>query len=94
LLTIPQIESILAIHQHGTATAAARALNRAVQTVSHHLGQTEQRLGVALFTRRSGRFVATRDGAEFIRLGSIAVNANSAMSIIGRGDDPAAPPNR
>lgn len=88
--TIPQIESILAIHEHGTATEAAKRINRAVQTVSNHLGQAERQLGVTLFTRKSGRFVATTEGTEFVRLGSIAVRVNDAMSAIGKSASPAA----
>lgn len=62
--TIDQLESFLALLQHGTTTEAARARNCAASTISTHLGKLEKFVGVALVRRANGSFSPTEAGAR------------------------------
>ena len=77
--SIPQIESILAIYQHRSVTAAARHLHRSSSTVSNHLVSVERSLGLPLFRWREGCLAATSGGVEFVRLSVLVLEAHSAM---------------
>jgi len=62
-LNIHHYETIVAIVELGTMTAAARELNSTQSTLSHRLAEAERRLGVQLFDRgRQRRLTPTRAG--------------------------------
>ena len=48
-------ETLVAIVEHGSMTAAARALSIGQSSLSHRLAEAERRVGVALFERRPAR---------------------------------------
>lgn len=60
--TIDQLESFLALLEHGTTTGAARARNCAASTISTHLGKLEKFVGAALVERANGSFSPTEAG--------------------------------
>jgi DNA-binding transcriptional LysR family regulator len=65
------------VARHGSVTAAARALNYAQPSVSHHLSRLEAETG-ALLTQRAGRGVRLTDAGRLL--------AERAEEILGRLD--------
>ena len=62
-LDVRHYETIVAIVELGTMTAAARELHSTQSTLSHRLAEAERRLGVKLFDRgRQRRLTPTRAG--------------------------------
>lgn len=51
---------------HGSFRAAAKALDLSPSVVSHHVGQLEQRLGVALLYRSTRKLSLTPDGERLL----------------------------
>ncbi|MCW2906751.1 MAG: transcriptional regulator, LysR family [Actinomycetia bacterium] len=68
---------LVAVARHGSVTAAARALNYAQPSVSHHLSRLEAETG-ALLTQRAGRGVRLTDAGRLL--------AERAEEILGRLD--------
>src|SRR5216684_32711 len=54
MLDVTRLRVLVAVARHGSVTAAARALNYAQPSVSHHLSRLEAETG-ALLTQRAGR---------------------------------------
>lgn len=50
-LTLIQLQTFVAVAEHGSFSAAARALDKAQSAVSHAIGQMEQELQLELFDR-------------------------------------------
>jgi len=65
------------VAQHGSVTAAARSLNYAQPSVSHHLARLEAETGATL-TQRSGRGIRLTDAGRLL--------AGRAEEILGRLD--------
>ncbi|MFE7507855.1 LysR family transcriptional regulator [Promicromonospora sp. NPDC057488] len=86
IVSIAQIRSIVAVDRFGTVTAAAQALGLSVSAVSNHLNTVERKLGVTLFNRREGRFVATPHGSAFLRLGESAIRLVDQMLDLGASE--------
>lgn len=60
------LASFVAVVDHGTFTAAARALNRAQPRISSHLASLERHLGAPLVERGHRRVALTPAGAAFL----------------------------
>ena len=74
-LDVRHYETIVAIVELGTMTAAARELNSTQSTLSHRLAEAERRLGVRLFDRgRQRRLTPTRAGLATHQAASRALN--------------------
>ena len=58
----PDLELVLAIRQHGTLAAAARALGLAAPAATKRLAAIEARLGLRLFQRTTRRVSPTTEG--------------------------------
>jgi LysR family transcriptional regulator for metE and metH len=81
-LDIRHYETIVAIIDHGSMTAAARQLAISQSAMSHRLGEAERRLGVALFARGADRRLsATRQGIAAYQA------ANRALAELSRLED-------
>jgi DNA-binding transcriptional LysR family regulator len=65
-MDLRQVEQVLAIFEHGSVTAAARAMHLAQPSVSETLRRTERELGTPLFHRVGRRLVPTPAGDAFV----------------------------
>jgi molybdate transport repressor ModE-like protein len=75
--TLPSVEvrhlaSLIAIAEHGTFSAAARAIGTVQSNVSAHISRLEKELGVQLVDRASGRL--TEDGQVVVERGRRIIN--------------------
>ena len=77
MLDVTRLRVLVAVAQHGSVTAAARALNYAQPSVSHHLARLEAETGATL-TQRSGRGIRLTDAGRLL--------AGRAEEILGRMD--------
>jgi DNA-binding transcriptional LysR family regulator len=77
MLDVTRLRVLVAVSRHGSVTAAARALNYAQPSVSHHLSRLEAETG-ALLTQRAGRGVRLTDAGRLL--------AERAEEILGRLD--------
>jgi DNA-binding transcriptional LysR family regulator len=74
---VTRLRILVAVARHGSVTAAARALNYAQPSVSHHLARLEAETGARL-TRRAGRGIQLTDAGRLL--------AGRAEEILGRLD--------
>ncbi len=66
-ISLPQIETFVAVADAGTLTAAAAALHTSQSNVSVALSKLEQQLGVEVFVRQRSKGVAlTREGRQLL----------------------------
>jgi DNA-binding transcriptional LysR family regulator len=77
MLDVTRLRVLVAVARHGSVTAAARALNYAQPSISHHIARLEAETGAALL-RRAGRGVQLTDAGRLL--------ADRAAEIIGRLD--------
>jgi DNA-binding transcriptional LysR family regulator len=77
MLDVTRLRVLVAVARHGSVTAAARALNYAQPSVSHHLARLEAETGARLL-QRAGRSVRLTDAGLLL--------AERAEEIIGRLD--------
>lgn len=77
MLDVTRLRVLVAVARHGSVTAAAKALNYAQPSVSHHLARLEAETGTRLI-QRSGRSVRLTDAGRLL--------AGRAEEILGRLD--------
>jgi DNA-binding transcriptional LysR family regulator len=77
MLDVTRLRVLAAVARYGSVTAAARALNYAQPSVSHHLARLEAETGAHL-VQRSGRSVELTDAGRLL--------AGRAEEILGRLD--------
>ena len=77
MLDVTRLRVLAAVARHGSVTAAARALNYAQPSVSHHLARLEAETGTSL-VERSGRGIQLTDAGRLL--------AGRAEEILGRLD--------
>src|ERR1700676_759136 len=75
MLDVTRLRVLVAVARHGSVTAAARALNYAQPSVSHHIARLEAETGARL-TQRAGRGIRLTDAGRLL--------AERAEEIIGR----------
>ncbi|MBO0770091.1 MAG: LysR family transcriptional regulator [Actinobacteria bacterium] len=75
MLDVTRLRVLVAVARHGSVTAAARALNYAQPSVSHHLARLEAETGTQL-TERSGRGIRLTGAGRLL--------ADRAEEILGR----------
>lgn len=61
---------LLSVMEHGSISAASRALHSPLPTVSRKLTELEAHLGVRLFTRTSRRIILTEAGGNYVAAAS------------------------
>jgi len=77
MLDVTRLRVLVAVARHGSVTAAAKALNYAQPSISHHLARLEAETGARLL-QRAGRGVRLTDAGRLL--------AERAEEIIGRLD--------
>jgi len=77
MLDVTRLRVLVAVARHGSVTAAARALNYAQPSVSHHIARLEAETGAKLL-QRAGRGVRLTDAGRLL--------AERAEEILGRLD--------
>src|ERR1700761_3334619 len=77
MLDVTRLRVLVAVARHGSVTAAARALNYAQPSVSHHLARLEAETGTKLI-QRAGRGIRLTDAGRLL--------ADRATEVIGRLD--------
>src|SRR5215472_7084533 len=77
MLDVTRLRVLAAVARHGSVTAAARSLNYAQPSVSHHLARLEAETGTQL-VERSGRGIRLTDAGRLL--------AGRAEEILGRLD--------
>ncbi len=77
MLDVTRLRVLVAVAQHGSVTAAARALNYAQPSVSHHIARLEAETGTQLI-ERVGRGIRLTEAGRLL--------AERAEEIIGRLD--------
>ena len=77
MLDVTRLRVLVAVARHGSVTAAARALNYAQPSVSHHLARLEAETGTKLI-QRAGRGIRLTDAGRLL--------AERAAEVIGRLD--------
>src|SRR6202051_1277931 len=77
MLDVTRLRVLVAVARCGSVTAAARALNYAQPSVSHHLARLEAETGTKLI-QRSGRGIRRTDAGRLL--------AERAAEVIGRLD--------
>src|SRR5579862_5940847 len=77
MLDVTRLRVLDAVARHGSVTAAARALNYAQPSVSHHLARLEAETGAKLF-QRAGRGIRLTNAGRLL--------AERAAEILGRLD--------
>ncbi|HXZ65625.1 MAG TPA: LysR family transcriptional regulator [Streptosporangiaceae bacterium] len=77
MLDVSRLRVLVAVAQHGSVTAAARALNYAQPSVSHHIARLEAETGTQLL-ERVGRGIRLTEAGRLL--------AERAEEIIGRLD--------
>jgi DNA-binding transcriptional LysR family regulator len=73
-ITLDQLEVLVAIAEHGSFSAAARALNRVQSAVSYAVATLERQLGVVLFDRSERRPQLTEAGKAILADGKAALH--------------------
>jgi DNA-binding transcriptional LysR family regulator len=77
MLDVTRLRVLVAVARHGSVTAAARALNYAQPSISHHIARLEAETGTSLL-QRAGRGVRLTEAGRLL--------AERAEEIIGRLD--------
>ena len=77
MLDVTRLRVLVAVARHGSVTAAARALNYAQPSVSHHLSRLEAETGTKLI-QRAGRGIRLTDAGRLL--------AERGAEVIGRLD--------
>ena len=77
MLDVTRLRVLVAVARHGSVTAAARALNYAQPSVSHHLARLEAETGTKL-VQRAGRGIRLTDAGRLL--------AERGAEVIGRLD--------
>src|ERR1700761_1075631 len=77
MLDVTRLRVLVAVARHGSVTAAARELNSAQPSVSHHLARLEAETGVRLI-QRAGRGIRLTDAGRLL--------ADRAAEVLGRLD--------
>lgn len=78
-LNLDRLRTLVAISEHGSLIAAARALHLAPPTVSLHINELEERLGVQLLLRKRKKTEPTSVGSVLIERAQRLLNQSDGL---------------
>lgn len=78
-LNLDQLRTLVTIVEHGSFIAAARILHLAPPTVSLHINELEERLGIPLLLRKRKKVEPTGAGAALIDRAQWLLNQSNAL---------------
>ena len=93
MLDLNDIRYFVEVADRGGLSAAARALEKPVSTVSYRIQQLERELGLTLFARTSRHVVLTESGSEFYvyAAATLAKAAEAEQAMRSRSTEPSGP---
>lgn len=80
-----KLQSFAAVAEHGSLSAAARALGGSQPTMSRHISTLEEDLGIRLFERTSEGLVLTSIGVELFEQAALMNAAAGQFSLLASG---------
>ena len=79
MLDVTRLRVLVAVARYGSVTAAARALNYAQPSVSHHLARLEAETGIKLI-QRAGRGIRPTDAGRLLAERAVELDIVEAVS--------------
>lgn len=88
MMDLPRLRMLMAIHDEGSITAAARTLNYTAAAVSQQMSKLERETGLSLMTRHSRGVTLTPPGEQLVGAGRdvltrLALAEDSARQLAG-----------
>lgn len=81
------VQSFTAVSEHGSLSAAARALNSSQPTLSRHIAALEHSVGARLFERSRGGMTLTQTGLDLKDHATQMADAAARFAIASEGQD-------
>ena len=81
MLDVTRLRVLVAVARYGSVTAAAKALNYAQPSVSHHLARLEAETGIKLI-QRAGRGIRLTDAGRLLAENQLKRNAADNWYIV------------
>jgi len=78
--TVQQLRSFVALCEHGTTTAAARATHCSVSTISTHIHALESTMKATLIVRAKGQFTPTAQGRRVLAQAVTIIEAHEGLA--------------
>lgn len=82
-----QLQSFVAVAEHGSLSAAARARGSSQPTLSRHIAALEQTLGARLFERRKTGVILTEKGSALMAHAAKMADAAAQMPLLSETAD-------
>jgi DNA-binding transcriptional LysR family regulator len=79
------LQSFIAVAEHGSLSAAARARGSSQPTLSRHIAHLEQSIGARLFERMPAGVVLTQKGSDLMAHASQMADAAAQLAILTAG---------
>lgn len=79
MITLEQLETLVAVEKYGTLSAAAQALHLSQPSMTRKIAQLEQELGVELFDHGVNRLVINAIGQAAIKEAKVVLNRVALM---------------
>jgi DNA-binding transcriptional LysR family regulator len=80
-----QLQSFIAVAEHGSLSGAARARKSSQPTLSRHIAQLEQNIGARLFERSSSGVILTAKGSDLMAHASQMADAAAQLTLLTEG---------
>ncbi len=82
-----QLQSFVAVAEHGSLSAAARAVNSSQPTLSRHIALLEENVGSRLFDRSKSGVTLTEKGSALFQHAAQMADAAAQVSLVAEGSE-------